>query len=201
MHDSVKDAELALLKSQFRPHFVFNSLNSISSLTITKPKNARDMIAKLSEYLRYTMQHDEESLSSWKDELSSVESFLEIEQIRYGERLEFSINGDPKCLEAKIPTLLLQPVVENAIKYGVYESTEPVLIKLDGTCNSEILEITVTNPYDQDAMPEKGNGIGLLNLKKRMALLYSRRDLVSIRDDGKRFTVEIKIPQIYEQHN
>ena len=76
-----------------------------------------------------------------------------------------------------------------------------MLIKLDGTCNSEILEITVTNPYDQDAMPEKGNGIGLLNLKKRMALLYSRRDLVSIRDDGKRFTVEIKIPQIYEQHN
>jgi len=156
------------------------------------------MIAKLSEYLRYTMQHDEESLSSWKEELSSVRSFLEIEQIRYGERLEFSINGDSKCLSAKIPTLLLQPVVENAIKYGVYESTEPVLVELNGSCNDEILAIIVTNRYDPDAMPEKGNGIGLLNLKKRMALLYSRRDLVAIKDDGQEFTVEIKIPQVHE---
>ncbi len=190
----VKEAELKSLKYQINPHFIFNSLNSISSLTISNPNKAREMSINLSNFLRKTLADNESQTIKLKDEIDNIKLYLEIEKVRFEERLEFIFNIDDNCEEYEIPNMILQPIVENAIKHGVYESIEKVTINFDCKLEEKFISITIKNNFDASAVSEIGEGIGLQNISERMELLYGRMDLISINKNSNIFKVLLKIP-------
>lgn len=191
----LKEAELEMLRSQIRPHFLFNSLNAISSLTISRPEQAQEMVIKLSEFMRYTLSQQGEMMSSLKKELQNIRLYLDIEQVRFGCKLNFSSDIDEKALSWAIPSLILQPLVENAIKYGIYGSEGKLSIKLKATCDESFLTITIFNNYDPDHSLRKGTGTGLKNISERLEAIYGRYDLMKINNTGSEFEVQLKIPK------
>lgn len=191
----VKESELASLKSQINPHFLFNSLNSISSLTMFSPERAQEMVISLSEFLRYSLSQKKETLTTFENELKNIERYLKIEKTRFGKRLHVDQDIKEDCQKYKLPGLILQPIIENAIKYGVYESTDQSNIQITGTCKPNLLTVIITNEYDPDFLSKKGEGIGLRNVKSRMEILYSRKDLLTIKNDNKIFEVTMHFPQ------
>ncbi len=191
----IREAELQALKSQINPHFLFNSLNSISSLTVSDPEKAQEMVINLSTFMRYSLLHNEKEMVSFTRELENIKLYLSIEKVRFGKKLnaEFEINAH--CLEAEIPNMIMQPLFENAIKYGVYETTEQVTIKTTCTCDGNVLMITIVNDYDHSTLKRKGEGIGLRNIRKRMEIIYNQPDLMKITDNKTSFEVQLIIPQ------
>lgn len=191
----VNEAELSALRSQINPHFLFNSLNSISSLTITNPDKAQDMVIKLSDFLRYTLSHDKDEKASLREEFNNLQRYLDIEKIRFGHRLNFVSNIPDECKGYMIPNMLLQPLIENSIKHGVYDSTEEVLVELSCRHDKEFAYIEIANEYDPDAVKKKkGQGIGLKNIRKRLQIIYQRQDLFEIKADKMVFKAILKIP-------
>ncbi|MDD3124602.1 MAG: histidine kinase [Candidatus Kapabacteria bacterium] len=193
--EKLKEAELEALKSQINPHFLFNSLNSISSLTILDPDAAQEMVLKLSDYLRYTISNKGVNLQSFADELENIERYLEIEKVRFGEKLKFKNQIAQECLKAKIPYMLLQPLYENAIKYGVYSDSEAVKIITRARMSGNAMVVEVENISNDENTSRKGTGIGLKNIAERMKLTYGSDNLLSINSDGETFIVKIIIPQ------
>ena len=192
-----KEAELFKLRQQLQPHFLFNSLNSISALTGSDPKRARHMIHQLSDFLRGTLKKDEQQWNSLQEELQYLELYLDIEKVRFGNRLQTQINYTEEALQLKLPALLLQPVVENAIKFGLYDTTGEVLIKLEAIVKGNNLLIIVQNPFDSEtSFPAKGTGFGLSSIKRRLFLLFGRSDLLKIKNEEGNFITSIVIPQI-----
>jgi sensor histidine kinase YesM len=190
----VKETELKMLRSQINPHFLFNSLNSISSLTITDPEKARDMVIKLSEFMRYALSKKDEQPVSLRSELENLRFYLEIEKVRFGDRLSTEENIEEHCLEIKMPVMILQPLYENAIKHGVYESTECVRIKTNVSCNNGYLEIVISNNYDQVPSSAKGTGTGLINVSRRLVLCYGNNASVKTTKENGIYTVSLFIP-------
>jgi len=190
----LKDAELQKLQQQLQPHFLFNSLNSINALIITNPDEAGVMVQKLSDFLRYTTKSSGEQFVSLKEELKFLELYLDIEKVRFGHRLEIEKKVDESCLNGEIPTLILQPIVENAIKFGLYGTTDKVKITLSVSCDSKYTYIEVKNPFDQDMIPPKGTGFGLNGLNRRLYLLFARNDLMETKTIDKIFIASLKIP-------
>ncbi len=191
----VKESELNVLRSQLNPHFLFNSLNSISSLTISDPDTARDMIIKLSEFLRYALKHGEREKTRLAEEIKNIDLYLQIEKIRFGEKLIFEKEIAGECEEGLIPNMILQPLFENAVKHGVYESTEPITIKMSCRMDQKDLLISISNNYDPNQASRKGAGIGLKNVRNRLLLIYGRDDLLRVEKPGKDFIVHLQIPQ------
>jgi len=191
----IKEAELNYLKAQINPHFLFNSLNSVSSLTVSDPEKASEMITKLSEYLRYSLAAGKREISPFFNELNNVEAYLDIEKIRFGRKLNFNPQVDAECMQGKIPALILQPIIENAVKHGVSESLVPVEIKLDCRKFNNLLDISISNTYDPGAPLNKGTGLGIDSVKNRLLLIYDRDDLVRISKKNNEFNVRIFIPQ------
>lgn len=192
-----KDAELFKLRQQLQPHFLFNSLNSISALTGSQPEKARHMIQQLSDFFRGTLRKDEHQWNSLQEELKYLELYLEIEKVRFGHRLQTEINYRDEILSMKLPALLLQPVVENAIKFGLYDTTGDILIQLDASTEGNNLKIVVQNPFDPEtSQPLKGTGFGLSSITRRLFLLFGRNDLLSIKKDNEKFITTILIPQM-----
>ncbi len=191
----IKEAELHALKSQINPHFLFNSLNSISSLTMTDPAKAQEMVINLSALMRYSLKHDQIDKVPFSEELKNNKLYLQIEKVRFGNKLNAVFEIDEKCLNAKIPNMILQPLYENAIKYGVYEATEPVNILTRSFYANGILEITISNNYDPKAISKKGEGIGLRNIRDRLRIIFDNPMLMKVQDDNKEFKVTIAIPQ------
>lgn len=194
LNSLVRDAELNALKSQINPHFLFNSLNSISSLTMNDPEKAQEMVIKLSDFLRYSLSHDRNETTSLKKELENIERYLDIEKVRFGHRLKFQKYVPEACLQSDIPNMILQPLFENAIKHGVYHSTEEVLIELRCEPNKDFIELHIQNDFDPDAAKPKGEGIGLKNIRKRLELIYQRADLLEIKREKISFEVVLRIP-------
>jgi len=192
----VKESELNVLRSQLNPHFLFNSLNSISSLTISDPETARDMIIKLSEFLRYALRHSEREKTRFADEIKNIELYLQIEKIRFGEKLIFEKEIGKGCEQGLIPNMILQPLFENAVKHGVYESTEPITIRMSCEAAARNIEIRIRNNFDSSQVSRKGAGIGLRNVRNRLMLIYGRDDLVQIHKSENEFEVKLHIPQI-----
>ncbi len=191
-----KEIELASLREKLQPHFLFNSLNSISSLIITQPKSARKMVHQLSDFLRGTLRKDDAS-TSLKTELEHLELYLEIEKVRFGNRLKTDISVADEVLEKKLPPMLLQPLVENAIKFGLYDTLEEVIITIAINFNNPYLEIIISNPFDASTShSNKGTGFGLSSTQRRLQLLYTRTDLLQTQKTEKQFTSILKIPQI-----
>lgn len=194
LNDMIRETELDLLKSQINPHFLFNSLNSISSLTVTSPEKAREMTIKLSDFLRYNVSKGKEKFTILEKELDNVRIYLEIEKVRFGNKLIFEFDISAACLKCELPVMILQPLYENAVKHGVYESTEPVAIsticKLEECC----LELTITNNFDPRAAARKGAGIGLKNIRERLKLIYRNEKLMETTINGNEFKVTLVIP-------
>ena len=191
----VKETELSVLRSQLNPHFLFNSLNSISSLTISDPELARDMIIKLSEFLRYALRHGEREKTRFSEEIKNIDLYLEIEKIRFGDKLVFEKEVSPECVDGLIPNMILQPLFENAVKHGVYESTEPIRIEMSCKGSEEGMEVTIRNNFDSGQVSRKGAGIGLKNVRNRLMLIYSKDELLSVHQSDNIFEVKLLIPQ------
>lgn len=193
----VRDAELNMLKSQINPHFLFNSLNSISSLTMTNPDEAREMIIRLSDFLRYSLKHRENEYVPLGEELGRMKDYLAIEKIRFGEKLlyEFEINGD--CEKFPVPTMIFQPLFENAIRHSVYESVDPVSIRFSCTPEQGLMKAEISNDYDPAIPTRRGTGVGLQNVRQRIALAYQEKGSVKWTGKDGVFTVTILFPRIF----
>lgn len=191
-----KEAELFKLRQQLQPHFLFNSLNSISALAGSQPQEARRMIQQLSDFLRGTLKKEEQQQINWKEELQYLNLYLEIEKVRFGHRLTTEISTSPETDSMQLPAMLLQPLVENAIKFGLYDTTEAITISIDAKKEHNYLVVTVKNPFDEEtSRPGQGTGFGLSSVQRRLYLLYGRNDLLSCSAINNIFTTIIKIPQ------
>ncbi|MFZ0471315.1 MAG: histidine kinase [Bacteroidales bacterium] len=191
----VREGELKMLRAQINPHFLFNSLNSMSSLTLTDPMKAREMILKLSDFMRYSLSSHNEQPVTLQNEMESLRLYLEIEKVRFGERLIIEEDIQPECLTALLPGMLLQPLYENAVKHGVYESTETVVIRTSAHKENGLVVISVSNNIDPESVvTRKGAGIGLINVRSRLELFFGEKaDLTVTRKDDS-FNVTVKFP-------
>ncbi|MEP7145242.1 MAG: histidine kinase [Ferruginibacter sp.] len=196
MERLAREAELNKLRQQLQPHFLFNSLNSISALTGTQPEKARHMIQQLSDFLRGTLRKEEQQWTTLEDELQYLQLYLDIEKVRFGYRLKTSIEIAEAALEMKLPSMLLQPLVENAIKFGLYDTIGEVTIFIWAKKIDDMLRVTVQNPFDEStSAPLKGTGFGLSSIKRRLFLLFARYDLLEIKKEAQQFITIISIPQ------
>ena len=198
-----KEAELFKLRQQLQPHFLFNSLNSINALIGTRPQEARKMVQQLSDFLRGTIRKEEHQWVTLQEELQYLQLYLDIEKVRFGHRLSTKIEYDDQLNEMKLPALLLQPIMENAIKFGLYDTIDEIEISLKATREDNNLVINITNPFDPETSAPKGTGFGLQSVHRRLYLLFARTDLVSTDAKENIFTTTIKIPQHEQQsdHN
>jgi len=191
----LKDGELNLLKSQINPHFLFNSLNSVNSLIVRNPEQAQNMLVALSDYLRYAVLSTNRKFSHVAEEMENISRYLSIEQMRFGDRLRYEPDIDPSALNAEIPAMLLQPLFENAIKHGVYESLETVRITATINRDNRYLNIMLSNDYDEDGIsPKKGSGTGLQNIRERLRLSYGTSAAMETKAENGLFIVVVNIP-------
>jgi LytS/YehU family sensor histidine kinase len=151
---------------------LFNSLNSASLLTLTEPEKAHEMIVALSEYLRYSISGNHQALASLSTELDNAKRYLGIEKIRFGERLEMNFQLDEICLDLAVPTMILQPLYENAIKHGVYEATTTVWINTIVERVNGFLRVEITNSFQPGGVGKKGAGLGIRNVRERLRMIY-----------------------------
>lgn len=193
----VRDAELNMLKSQINPHFLFNSLNSISSLTMSNPDEAREMIIRLSDFLRYSLKHRENEYVPLREELGRMKDYLAIEKIRFGEKLLYEIDINEACEKFPVPTMIFQPLFENAIRHSVYESVDPITIRFSCEPDKGHMRTVISNDYDPGVPSRKGTGVGLQNVRQRIELAY--KDKGSVQWSGKDgiFTVTVLFPRIF----
>ena len=202
MERLAKEAELNKLRQQLQPHFLFNSLNSISALTGSQPEKARHMIQQLSDFLRGTLKKEEQQWTSFEEELQYLQLYLDIEKLRFGYRLQTQIETEPTTLQMQLPSMLLQPLVENAIKFGLYDTIGEVTIFIKAKNVNGLLEVSVQNPFDEStAASVKGTGFGLSSIRRRLFLLFSRQDLLQIKKEAQQFITIISIPQQHESNN
>ncbi len=192
-----REAELYNLRQQLQPHFLFNSLNSINALIGFRPEQARQMIHQLSDFLRGTLRKEDQQQVTLTEELDHLNLYLEIEKVRFGHRLQTEISCDDNCGSAILPSMMLQPLVENAIKFGLYDTTENVVVSIRGEMEGNYLQIMVQNPYDPaTSRPRQGTGFGLSGVQRRLYLLFARNDLMETHANDNIFTTIIKIPQL-----
>ncbi|MEY2902560.1 MAG: hypothetical protein RLY89_1666, partial [Bacteroidota bacterium] len=192
-----KDAELFKLRQQLQPHFLFNSLNSISALAGSQPEKARHMIQQLSDFLRGTLKKEDQQWVSLKEEIAYLQLYLDIEKVRFGHRLETEILISEAAELALIPPMILQPLVENAIKFGLYDTIDSVTISIKATMVNHDLQVLVSNPFDPtNHQNAKGTGFGLSYIQRRLFLLFGRPGLLNSSSQDQEFTAQLHIPQI-----
>jgi len=189
----VTEAELKSLKFQINPHFVFNALNSMSALTEIDPKRAKQMIIKLADFLRYTLANNDRQKNSLSEELKNIKLYLDIEKIRFEDKFEFVEQIDETCRNIEIPSMILQPLFENAIKHAVYETLDKVTIGLNCKAIEGYLKISLSNNFEGESH-KKGAGVGLRNIRERLALIYHQDNLLEVKKENGTFTVNIFIP-------
>lgn len=194
-----KEAELFKLRQQLQPHFLFNSLNSINALIGKHPQEARKMVQQLSDYLRNNMRKEDNEQVGIQEEINDLKLYLSVELVRFGHRLEIEEKFDIADPEKLMPPFLIQPLVENAIKFGLYGTIGAVCIKISAAQEKDRLLFQITNPYDKNNYAPKGTGFGISSIRRRLYLLYSRNDLLQIRqysdEEGTDyFNVQIEIP-------
>jgi two-component system LytT family sensor kinase len=202
MERLAREAELNKLRQQLQPHFLFNSLNSISALTGSQPEKARHMIQQLSDFLRGTLKKEQQQWTNFEEELQYLQLYLDIEKVRFGYRLQTRIDCHADALQMNLPSMLLQPLVENAIKFGLYDTIGEVTIFIQAKNVNGLLEVSVQNPFDElTSAPVKGTGFGLSSIRRRLFLLFGRHDLLQIKKEAEKFITTISIPQQHESNN
>lgn len=189
-----RDAELRALKAQINPHFLFNSLNSITALTAIDPARAREMCILLSDFLRSTLGLGERESISWREELQLARIYLDVEQVRFGSRLQVEMNVDEGCAECMVPPLVLQPLIENAVKHGIATLVDGGTIKVNCRVTDGLLEISVENGFDPDSPAPRRSGLGLRNVRSRLETRFGNAARLSARSDTNHFRAEMVVP-------
>ncbi|HYL62989.1 MAG TPA: histidine kinase [Candidatus Methylomirabilis sp.] len=189
-----RDAELRALKAQVNPHFLFNSLNSISALTSVDPAKAREMCILLAEFLRMTLGLSDKAGFSLSDELSLLHRYLAIEKVRFGARLqtEEKVPEDSSAIE--MPPLLLQPLVENAITHGIAHLPDGGLVRISGEDNDGRVLVAVENSFDPESTPMRNSGLGLKNVRDRLEARYGKEASMRVTAEDGKFRVELSFP-------
>ncbi len=190
-----REAQLALLKAQVHPHFLFNSLNAISALTVQDPRTARALCVQLADFLRESLAMGERGTVTLAEELRLAHAYLDVERIRLGEKLTVEVQASPGAGEVRIPALLLQPLVENAVTHGIATCAQGGTLAIEARVTPGVLVVTVTNPFDPHAPPgrREGSGVGLANVSRRLSASYEGASLTTRRDAG-RFTSTLVLP-------
>ncbi len=189
-----REAELRALRAQINPHFLYNSLNSISALTTRNPEGARRMCVLLADFLRSTLNlsgHDSIRLA---DELALVDRFLDIEQVRFGSRLQVERTIDASSLECRVPPLVLQPLVENAVVHGIASRLDGGVIRLVVKRHGDSVTLRVENPRDADSPVVTRNGVGLENVQRRLAAMFDGAARLRTQAQHESFRAEIVLP-------
>ncbi|HEY3743957.1 MAG TPA: histidine kinase [Bryobacteraceae bacterium] len=189
-----RESELKALKMQINPHFLFNSLNSISALTTVDGVRARQMCIKLSEFLRSTLALGERESIPLSEEITLAKTYLEVEQIRFGKRLAVEQDIDAGCGSCVVPALIVQPLVENAIKHGISGMLEGGTVRLEVSCKDGKLRVRVSNPYDPESPSTKRSGIGLSNIRQRLAARYGDAARLLVDSSDNIYTAEVWLP-------
>jgi len=189
-----RDAELRALKSQINPHFLFNCLNSISALTSTDPARAREMCVLLSDFLRKTLGLGERASISWREELELARTYLEVEQVRFGARLQVEMQVDDACADCQVPPLVLQPLIENAIKHGIATMVEGGTVRLEGHVEGGNLAVRVENSFDPEAPSPRRHGLGLRNVRNRLETRFGDAAHLNLAAEHNRFRAEMVFP-------
>src|SRR6266849_1493750 len=194
-----RDAELKALKAQINPHFLFNSLNSISALTSIDPSRARDMCVLLGDFLRMTLGLGEKTLVRFSEELELLQKYLAIEKVRFGDRLKMHENIQEESKACFLPPLLLQPLVENAVKHGIAGLPEGGDVRLSAERQNGRLAFVVENSWDPDAPPRRSGGLGLKNVQQRLEARYGKEASVRVNTEGELFQVSLSLPAESEE--
>jgi LytS/YehU family sensor histidine kinase len=189
-----RDAELHALRMQINPHFLFNSLHSIAALATQDGPRARDMCVRLSEFLRGSLglaSRDDIPLS---EELALARSYLSVEQVRFGARLKIAEDIAPDCENCGIPALLLQPLVENAVKHGIAGMLEGGEIRLTVARREDQVVVTLENPFDPDAPAPTRLGMGLAHVRRRLEVRYAAQARLQAAAHNGIYRVELQFP-------
>ena len=189
------ESELNLLKSQLQPHFIFNSLNSIHALLLKDVEKAQHMLSNLSGYLRLSIEKNKEKSVTFSEEVKNALLYYSIEKIRFESRLHIKTHIEDDTATCKVPFMIIQPLLENSIKHGLFESLDPVTIELRGFVKENTLHIQIQNNHDTSVKKQRGNGLGLKHVQQRLFLLFGRKNLMKIKDENGIFQVELIIPQ------
>jgi len=189
-----REAELKTLRAQLHPHFLFNSLNSVVALIKTDPEAARRTCVMLADFLRMSLSLGAKDSIPLGDEVALAESLLAIEKVRFGSRLSFEAQVDEGARPCLVPPLLLQPLVENAVTHGIAHLLEGGCVRLQAVRHGEALRITVANPRDPEMGGRNGVGLGLDNVRRRLAAVYGEEARLSVRPAPDAFHVELELP-------
>lgn len=188
-------ARLAALRYQLNPHFLFNTLNAVSSAVITgRNVEAESMLERLAEFLRVTLAADPAGLTPLEDEFATLQAYLEIESVRFRDRLGVEFACPPELRQALAPSFLLQPLVENAIKHGVSRTTRPVTVRLEAARDGDDLVVLVEDDAESSGEPARGAGVGLRNVRQRLEVLYGARGVLQTTARERGFLAMIRLP-------
>jgi LytS/YehU family sensor histidine kinase len=190
-----QDAELRALRAQIDPHFLFNSLNSISALTSIDSTKARTMTLLLADFFRKSLEFGAKKHISLENELSLVSDFLTIEQVRFGSRLKVEQDIKEECKKAFVPPLILQPLVENAVRHGIAHLVEGGTVRIQCEGRGGKLHLQVHNPVDADRPKRKGTGVGVRNVRSRLETLYGNEARVDVEETNEYFQIELSFPK------
>lgn len=189
-----QEAELRALKAQIDPHFLFNCLNGVSALVRTEPERARAMCLRLAEFLRRSLRVGKEEVIPLAQELALAELYLRVEQERFGDRLSVEVDVAEECLQQPVPPLILQPLVENAVRHGIASLLQGGTITLEGRREGGSLRLRLENPRDPDTATRRGEGIGLANVRGRLAGRFGRAGQMRLSESESAYEVELEIP-------
>jgi two-component system sensor histidine kinase AlgZ len=189
-----RDAELKALKAQVNPHFLFNSLNSISALTSIDAARAQEMCILLAEFLRMTLGLGEKRAVPLREELELLKRYLAIEKVRFGARLQIDEEIEPQAEACMVPPLILQPLVENAIVHGIAGLPQGGTIRLRARCSEGRLQISIENSVDPEAAPRRRGGLGLSNVRQRIEARYPKDGSVRATAEEDSFHVALSLP-------
>ncbi|NNM76103.1 sensor histidine kinase [Sphingomonas sp. ID1715] len=191
-----REAQMLALRFQLNPHFLFNTLNAISSLVVSgRPRDADTMIDRLSSFLRGSLAADPDRLVTVEEEFEMLENYLEIESVRFGDRLAPSITLPDDLGDAQVPPFLLQPLVENAVKYAVAPSRTPVRVGIAARERGGRLELEVSDTGQGGTDASSGTGVGLANVRERLRLSFGSHSEMAVHD-GQGFRVVLTMPLV-----
>lgn len=189
-----REAELQALRIQLNPHFLFNSLHSISALATIDGARAREMCIRLADFLRTSLGLGERETIPIAEELALARSYLEVEQVRFGKRLRVDADIRAECENCGIPALLLQPLIENAVKHGIAGLIEGGAVRLSARRDDSVVTIVIENEFDPDASTGRRDGLGLTNVRKRLDVRYGREATFEAAALGDVYRVVLRLP-------
>lgn len=198
LESELQSVQMEVLRNQLQPHFLFNTLNLISSTMYRDVDKADSIVTRLGDLLRYSLATEHQPYVTLKEEMHVMASYLEIATLRFGDRLSTQVNIAPETESIMIPAMLLQPLLENAVKYGIEPSDEPGEVCLKSEIHDQQLVVAITNPWHQRRAQQESFGVGLKNTKNRLSLLYGELATVDLENhNNQSVTLTIRLPVQY----